>query len=283
LFPHNAAFFQSHAGMTLFPDLIAGSLRLTHVSPEIGLLGWQLLSIFLVLWGSFRIAALCFREKQAIWCGVGIVACLLTLPVAGTALYVMDQYLTPRSLSTPLALHAVAWALERQRLRALLCAGAIGAIHPLMGVFAVSWLALFVLLSDGAAIRNAIAGWFRSSGWVREQAPEAGILFPLAMFPAITPAYRKALLTHPYFLLNHWEWYEWLGIVGPFLILAGFERLARRQGGVPVTDAIRGGVLWRGPDYFGPGTLREVFGVAADAMSAPGLLRVFDSYRRTDW
>ena len=33
LFPYNSQFFQSHASMTIFPNLIAGSIRLTHLSP----------------------------------------------------------------------------------------------------------------------------------------------------------------------------------------------------------------------------------------------------------
>ena len=59
-------------------------------------------------------------------------------------------------------------------------------------------------------------------------------ILPLALFPAITPAYRLALISHPYFLLSNWQWYEWLGIIGPFAILPGFVYLARRAGNAPM-------------------------------------------------
>jgi len=221
LFPRNAAFFQSHAGMTLFPNLIADSIRITHLPDAVAVLGWHLVSIFLLLWGVWRIASLCFQEKRAVWCAVGLITSLLTMPVAGTALYLMDPYLSPRSLSTPLALHVVAWALERRYLRALVCVAAISVIHPLMSVFAIGWLAAYILLSH----------WPDALRHVRlRPVREPGIILPLALFPAITPAYRQALITHPYFLLNHWAWYEWLGIAGPFAILAGIAYLARRTG-----------------------------------------------------
>jgi hypothetical protein len=234
LFPRNDAFFQSHAGMTMFPNLIAKSIQFTHVPDSFALLIWHLFSIFLMLWASWRIASLCFREKRAIWCAVGVVACLLTLPVAGTALYLMDQYLTPRSLSTPLALHAVAWAMQGRYWRCLICVAVIAVIHPLMAIFALGWLGIFVVVSNWSELVTMVRS--RLKGWrlTRDSVPEPETILPLALFPAITPAYRQALLTHPYFLLSNWEWYEWLGILGPFAILAGFVWLARRTGNGPM-------------------------------------------------
>src|SRR5216683_1963086 len=90
LFPYNAQFFQSHAHMTLFPNLIAASVRLTHVPVSVALLAWQIITTFLVLWGHQRIARLCFGESCSIWCSVSLMAVLLSLPVAGTALLIMD-------------------------------------------------------------------------------------------------------------------------------------------------------------------------------------------------
>jgi len=118
LFPYNSEFFQSHAHMTLFPELIAGSIRVLHLPVGIGMLGWQLLCIFLLLFGCWRIARLCFREEYAIWCAVAFVGALLRLSAAGTGLYIMDEYLTPRSLSTPAALLAISEAIEGNYVRA---------------------------------------------------------------------------------------------------------------------------------------------------------------------
>ncbi len=230
LFPRNAAFFQSHAGMTFFPNLIADSIQFTHLPDSTALLAWHVVSIFLMLWACWRIASLCFHEKRAVWGAVGLIGCLLTLPVAGTALYLMDPYLTPRSFSTPLALHAVAWALERRYLRSLVCMAVIAAIHPLMAIFAIAWLCTFIGLNLWPPRTDVLRSRLKSFGLARDAAVEPGVIFPLALFPAITPAYRQALITHPYFLLSHWEWYEQLGIIGPFAILAGFAWLARRNG-----------------------------------------------------
>ncbi len=104
LFPYNAEFFASHARMTLFPQLIAGSIRLTHLPIGVALLAWHVLSIFILLLGCWRIARLSFEEKHSMWCGVALVGSLLSIPVAGTRLFLMDPYLTTRSLSAPGAL-----------------------------------------------------------------------------------------------------------------------------------------------------------------------------------
>src|SRR5580698_6949312 len=49
LFPSGQEFFSSHASLTLFPNLIAGSLRAFHLPLEFGVFFWQVLSIFLLL------------------------------------------------------------------------------------------------------------------------------------------------------------------------------------------------------------------------------------------
>src|SRR5438309_1872476 len=82
LFPYNAEFFQSHAGLTAFPSLMAMSIRLTHLPVAVVMLAWHVVSIFVVLLACWRIARLCFRDRAAVWCGVGLVAALLTIPVA---------------------------------------------------------------------------------------------------------------------------------------------------------------------------------------------------------
>ena len=46
LFPAGQEFFLSHARLTLFPNLIAFSLRVTHLPMETGLFLWHVASIF---------------------------------------------------------------------------------------------------------------------------------------------------------------------------------------------------------------------------------------------
>ena len=103
LFPYNSQFFQSHASMTIFPNLIAGSIRLTHLSPWWAFFAWQIVTSFLLLWACLRIARLCFAENFAAWCGVALTASLFALPVAGTALLIVDPYTSPRARSPLLA------------------------------------------------------------------------------------------------------------------------------------------------------------------------------------
>jgi hypothetical protein len=220
LFPHNSEFFESHAHMTFFPQIIAGSVRLLHLPVGDVLLGWQLLCIFLLLLACWRIARHCFRDKYAVWCGVALVAALLRISAAGTGLYIMDEYLTPRSLSAPGALLAVSEALEGNYLRAGVWMAVICAVHPLMAVFAGAFVVLLIVFQRGYV-----------PGTVPARASVAALAaIALPMFPKVTPAYREVLATRSYFFLTNWAWYEWLGLLGPFAVLAGMGWLGKRKG-----------------------------------------------------
>ena len=221
LYPRNTVFFESHAHMTLFPDLIAGSIHLLRLPAGVVILLWHVASIFLLLLASWRIGRLCFGSDRAAWGGAALVGSLLTLPIAGTDLSIMDQYLTPRSLSTPIGLLAAGEALAGRPWRAILLLAVIAPIHPLMSVFAG---ALVVVLLWVRRWRTGEPGAVAAPG------PAAGLLALPSLFPPVTPAYRQVLATRPAFLLTRWAWYEWLGILGPFVIMAGFARLARRRG-----------------------------------------------------
>jgi len=99
-----------------------------------------LLSIFLLLLACWRIAGHCFPETPARWGAVLLVGATLTVPVAGTALFILDPYLNPRSLSAPAILFALASALGRRYFRTVLWLIATALIHPLMAVFGVAYL-----------------------------------------------------------------------------------------------------------------------------------------------
>ncbi len=220
LYPHNDAFFMSHARMTLFPNLVAASVKVTHLSLDRVLLIWHAFSIFLLLLGCWYLGALAFREGLARWGGVLLVASLLTIPVAGTALYLMDEYFNPRSLSTPAILFVIINAVERKYVRAFLWMAATAVIHPLMVVFGAAYAVIYLWLearqSQGRTM-GALSG------------VSAVLAFPFGLFPPATPAYREALNSRPYFFLLRWHWYEWLGIVGPLAILRWFQSIAHRR------------------------------------------------------
>lgn len=219
LFTRNTEFFESHAGLTIFPRLVAASIRIAHAPADWMLLAWQILSVFLFLWGCLRLARLCFHSRRAVWSGVALVAALLTMPVAGTALYLMDQYLTSRSISAPLALFAASSALEGRLRQTFLWVLLMALVHPLMALFAAGYaVVLFSHLFQRRTFYVLAAG-----------ALPLPLLTPVTFFPPVTPAYRAVLQSHPYFLLTNWSWYEWLGIVGPIAVLLCFARVARQR------------------------------------------------------
>jgi len=219
LFPRNSQFFNSHAGMTMFPALIADSIRLLHLPPGPVLLLWHFATIFGLLLACFRIALHCFSDRHTVWCGVALVASLLTLPVAGTALYIMDQYVTSRSLSTAASMLAVAAILERRYLAAAGWVAFTVAVHPLMALF-VGVLVGLLLFQSARVLQPALF---------------AGL--PLTLFPPVSQTYRVVLQSHPYFLLTNWAWYEWLGILAPLLMLAAIARSLRRGPAVRLLKA----------------------------------------------
>jgi hypothetical protein len=221
LYPYNSGFFSAHAHLTLFPNLIAASLRITHLPLEWGLMVWQLLSIFFLLLACWRLGRLTFRDPQAAWGSAALVASLLTIPVAGTSLYIMDQYLTTRSLSAPAVIFILVNALEGKLGRSALWAIFAVLIHPLMAVFGLSYAVLVLGMS-----RNWRGGSESSS---RTPAASLSLLVPFAWFPPVTDAYREVLRTRSYFFLLRWAWYEWLGLVAPLGLLWWFERKARQQ------------------------------------------------------
>ena len=74
---------------------------------------WQLGATFLVLLGCWKVASACFRSESARWAGVSLVTVLLTLPIGGTALFLVDTYLHPRALATGAILLALAACLKK--------------------------------------------------------------------------------------------------------------------------------------------------------------------------
>jgi hypothetical protein len=236
LYPHNSAFFASHAHMTLFPKLMAASIRISHLPLDWALLVGQWFSIFLLLLGCWHLGRLAFRDALARWGSVVLIAALLTIPVAGTALYIMDEYLSTRSFSTPAVLFILINAVERKFVRTLLWSIFAVLIHPLMAVFGVAYVVLFLWMNRRR--REILSD-------SRMQAAIVLVLSPFGLFPPVTDAYREVLTTRPYFFLLEWRWYEWLGIFAPLALLWLIRRLARSQE-LPVLDAMSSASLVSG-------------------------------------
>lgn len=220
LFPVRSEFFLTQGSLTFFPNLIAASVRLTHLPFDYVLFLWQLASIFLLLLASWELSGSLFGNLRARWGAVIFMAALLTLPVAGTALYVLDQYTNPRNLAAFAGLFAVARVLERKFVRSALWAVFAVAVHPLMGAFAVSlcvlWVAMERVKLPSAATAPAMA---------------IVLLAPLkGFFAPSSPAYHQAARFHGFHYITNWQWYEWMGIVAPVAVFWWIGRLADRHG-----------------------------------------------------
>ncbi len=209
LFPFNAQFFEPHANATLFPRLITASVRFSHLSLESSLFVWQVISIFLLLLACWHLSARCFADRKAQWGSVLLVTALLTLPIAGTALYLMDQYLNPRNLCAFATIFAIVKTLDREFVQAALFLMFAAVVHPLMSVFAFSFCVLVVFMQKTSLSAFAV-------------------LLPFGISLAPVPsAYREVMLRHSYFYVTQWQWYEWLGVIGPAAILWWLGRIAR--------------------------------------------------------
>src|SRR5215472_3958537 len=219
LFPVGQEFFKSHASMTLFPNLLAASLRVTHLPFETGLLLWHVASIFFLLLACWELSCILFSSPNARWGAVCLVAALLTIPVAGTALYIMDQYLNPRNLAAFAGIFAVARTLEKKYIRGLVWIVFAACVHPLMWVFPSSFCVLWIVLER---FQERIGRVFAH----RAATAPVGLgllLMPLAQQDSV--GYREAAKLHAYHYIQHWEWYEWLGIFAPLVLFWGMEKI----------------------------------------------------------
>jgi hypothetical protein len=221
LYPFGTEFFMSHARMTLFDELIAASVRLSHLPFDFVVFFWHFACIFLLLWACWRIGRKCFHHPLAPWGGAALLAALLTIPVAGTSLYIMDQYLTTRDLSTAGLMVVMANVIEKRCLRAAVWSVLIAVIHPLMVVFGVALSAIFLWEERRRSMLDrapAVAG-----------AGRALLLAPLLTVRPVSDAYREVLDTRSYFFVVRWQWYEWLGIFASLALLWWISRYGERR------------------------------------------------------
>jgi hypothetical protein len=218
LYPFGDAFFLSHARLSLFPDLIGGSARFAHLSVDAAILAWHAFGIFLLLAAAWQFLGLCFLRGRARWCGVALLAATLSVPVAGTALAIMDPYLTARSLSTPATLFAVAAWFGGRRGRAVCWLAAAAALHPQMAAYGAA------LFACDAALRSSSRLRWREPAW------GSAMVLPFALdFAPVTGAARACLLSRAFFFVSTWTWYEWLGVAAPLALLAWWSSAAPRN------------------------------------------------------
>lgn len=237
LYPFNGRFFMSHAHATLVDEVVAASVRLSHLPLDYVIFFWHFACLFLFLLGCWRVARICFEDECAAWGGVALVAALLTIPVAGTALYIVDQYFTPRDLSTAGIMFVLAEALQARVLWAAIGIFLIACLHPLMAVFGGAFL-LFLFIEQR---RSPKVAFHREP--VMAKAMLVLIWLPLLQSPS--GIYRRLLETNDsYFLVTRWLWVEWLGIVIPLLLLWWIARYGTKHGLAKVTAVSRAAIAF---------------------------------------
>jgi hypothetical protein len=222
LFPSGSEFFMHHAGLSLFPHLVAAVTWLTHMSVQWSMLLWFAFAQFLLLWAAYELARQCFRNERARWGSVGLLAALLSVPVAGTSLIIADSYLTARSLSAPLVLMSTACFLDKRTRSA--CLWLVGAflVHPQMAIYGA-----------GAGLLVAFESRSPRLAKFADAAPVLpALLLPLLIGAHLQPpqgAYREVLASRAYFLVTTWHWWEWFGAFAPLAILTWLTSLSLKS------------------------------------------------------
>lgn len=215
LYPVNSVFFTEQMKSSLFIRGVAGSVRISGISVPWALFLWQLGSIFLVLLGCWKVASICFENEVAQWAGVLMVTVTLTLPIAGTSLFLVDPYLHPRALATGAILLALAAILEKQKVASGAWLLVAAVIHPLMALFGVSLI--------------VFCGTEPLKKWESNPVTALSALLPLGLLEPPSRAWKEAALARRYYFPLMWTWYEWLGAVAPVVLLLWFGRIARRK------------------------------------------------------
>lgn len=227
LFPADAAFVLPKMP-TLFVPLIALLVRFTRLPVAPIALACHLLSIFAILAACYRIASRCFQNAHARWCGVALVAVLLTRDISGTALCLVDPYLYPRAIATALLLFAIDCVLVRRFLASAALLAAAFLIHPLMAAFGLS---LCLLLSLPLPIYSCQTQSRPHCG-TRLPATLLAVALPLGWLlhpDSASPALRQAIAMHHYCVLSSWTGREWIEVLVPLVLLPCFARLGRRS------------------------------------------------------
>ncbi len=221
LYRSDAPFIVSHTHLSIFAPILATFIRLTGVNFAWTIFVVYLFAAALYLYACWQLATRLLDSSAARAGALFMAAALYSLPVSGTALYVMSPYLTARSFSTPVDLLAVAAALDRRYFRTTALIVLAFLIHPLMAAYAFAYVAVLIAF-DRAHPRVAIA--------LCAAGPVAAALADFAARHRPVPhGYRQAILqpAHAFLFLSRWQPYAIAGAILPLIL---FALAARRSG-----------------------------------------------------
>jgi hypothetical protein len=239
-YPHNADFFRLEMQATVFDRAMAGFVRITGIPLAWAELLCQMFFLFAILWACHSIARRLFRSAGAQWAAVAMVAAMFTLPVAGTALLLVDQHFHPRTVASALILAAISCCLHGNGKRASLLLALSAFVHPIMAAFGASFCLLLTL-----ALNERLYAWvsgIRAAKTNVEPGPAVvsrlgsgrrgmTLAAPLSwLFAPASPSWRAAMNMHSYYFIYKWQWYEWLGAIAPLALFYLLWRWARSRG-----------------------------------------------------
>lgn len=219
LYRTDAVFAFSLTRFSVFAHLLAWSVRATGIPARDFLFACHLASILLYLLACRRVAAGIFRDPWPRWGALLMAACCFTLPVAGTALSIMDPYVTARSFSTPFSLFALAAAMDRAWTRALVWLALAALLHPFMAAYAAVFLSATAIAERGQ--------WRLGAGLSALALLSCAAIFLFTLHAPAGSAINQAALSRSYFFLSEWTWYQVVGLAIPVAMLAAGARYAR--------------------------------------------------------
>ena len=214
LYRPDAAFVLANTRFSLFAHLLAGVVRITRIPLDYLLLATHLGSIFAFLLACWALARRIFASPAAQWSAVALAGACFTLPVAGTAILIMDPYVTARSISTPLGLFALAASIDRKWARAVLFLLLTALMHPLMAIYVAAFVFLFILVDLHHPRGACVLSFFVIIA--------SGISYLATRHLPVSAAYNQAIHSSVrlYLFPSQWLWYEDIGLVVPLALFA---------------------------------------------------------------
>ena len=226
LYPYFSDFVTAHLKFSLFAPLVAGIAKGTHLGLVVVLFALYAGTSWLTLYSGWMLASRFTQQAHERLGAVMLLACTLTIPVAGTSLMLMDPYVTARSISTPCGILMLVAVLDVQmafaETRAILwnkvglfaLTFAVGAaMHPLMAAYSLGCAVLLVCVSLNGMRMKVVVTCLVCALAVAM----AGCLQWLS--PAAPAEYAAVAQSRTYWFLQNWHWYELVGLVGPPLVI----------------------------------------------------------------
>lgn len=250
LYPYWTGFTTAHLRFSLFAPAVAFLVRSSHLPLMAVMLILYVGTIWATLFAAWHLAIRCFSRTEECLGGLVLLALLLTVPVAGTSLMLMDPYVSARSISTPCGLFALVAVADmagqinrregvshRSIILGVGCLFLAIVVHPLMGTYA---LGSALVLGIAILLRGKLQ-WIAYGALSLASSFAAVLLLGLA--PATPHGYFEVARTRSYWFLSTWHWYELVGILVPLLILAAWRYLPSSPPDAPIGSFAQMGLV----------------------------------------